>query len=180
MISINTSLEAVSDLEIAIVGMSGRFPGANSVDAFWENLRGKVESISFFSEQDLVDLDIERSALENSEYVKAASILEDIESFDASFFGYSPIEAEFMDPQNRLFMECAWEVLEKAGYDPETYEGLIGVYGGVSTNTYFLSNVYKKFDLTDISNIFAINKDFLSTSITYKFKLKGPRVSVQT
>ena len=180
MASIDTTLEKVSDLDIAIVGMSGRFPGANSVDAFWENLRDKIESISFFSEQDLVDSGIERSVLENSEYVKASPILEDIESFDASFFGFSPKEAEFMDPQNRLFLECAWEVLEKAGYDPETYEGLIGVYGGVSTNTYFLSNVYKKFDLTNVSNVFAINKDFLSTSVSYKLNLKGPSVSVQT
>ena len=178
--STNITPKQLSDLDIAIIGMSGRFPGANDINTFWQNIQNKVESISFFSDQTLVDSGIDRSILENSEYVNAAPILEDIESFDAGFLGFSPKEAEFMDPQNRLFMECAWEVLEKAGYDPETYEGLIGVYGGISTNAYFLNNIYRNIDLTDISNIYAINKDFLATSVSHKLNLKGPSVSVQT
>ena len=178
--SIDKALEKMSDLDIAIIGMSVRFPGANSVEAFWRNLQNKTESISFFSCQDLADLNLDKSVLESPNYVKAAPILEDIESFDAGFFGFSPKEAEFIDPQNRLFMECAWEALERAGYDPETYEGLIGVYGGVSSNTYFLNNIYKNIDLTEIPNVYAVNKDFLATSISYKLNLKGPSVSVQT
>ncbi|MBE7384655.1 MAG: SDR family NAD(P)-dependent oxidoreductase [Leptolyngbya sp. SIO1E4] len=180
MVNINTEFEQMSDLDIAIIGMSGRFPGANNVHTFWQNLQNKIESISFLSNQDLVGLNLDRSILESSQYVKAAPVLEDIESFDASFFGFSPKEAEFMDPQNRLFMECAWEAFEEAGYDPETHEGLIGVYGGISTNTYFLNNIYKNIDLIDISNTYAIDKDFLATGISYKLNLKGPSLSVQT
>ncbi len=180
MMNINSKIQQISDLDIAIVGMSGRFPGANNIDEFWSNIQNRVESISFFSNQDLVDLNLEKSVLDNSQYVKAAPVLEDIESFDARFFGFSPKEAEFIDPQNRLFMECAWEALEKAGYDPETYEGLIGVYGGISTNTYFLKNIYQNFDFINTSSAHVIHKDFLATNISYKLNLKGPSITVQT
>jgi len=180
MMNVNTILQQISDLDVAIVGISGRFPGANNIDDFWNNLQNKVESISFFTNQDLVDLNLEESVLDNPQYVKAAPVLEDIETFDARFFGFSPREAEFIDPQNRLFMECAWEALEKAGYDPENYEGLIGVYGGINTNTYFLNNIYPNYNLTNTSNSYAFNKDFLATNISYKLNLKGPSVGIQT
>ncbi|MBD2344915.1 type I polyketide synthase [Anabaena subtropica] len=178
--SSNTFFENTANLDIAIVGMSGRFPGAKNIDDFWHNLQNGVESVSFFSNDDLVDLNLEEEILKNQNYVKAAPILEDIEYFDASFFGYSPREAEVIDPQHRLFIECAWEALENAGYDPETYEGLIGVYAGVSTNTYFFNNIYKNINLIDISNKYTLNKDFTTTNISYKLNLKGPSIGVQT
>jgi acyl transferase domain-containing protein/acyl carrier protein len=173
-------LEESANLDIAIVGMSGRFPGAKNIDDFWHNLKNGVESISFFSNDDLIDLNFEDSVLNDPNYVKAAPVLEDIERFDARFFGCNPREAEVMDPQHRLFMECAWEALENSGYDPETYQGLIGVYGGISTNTYFINNVYQNDNLINISNKYTLNKDFLTTNISYKLNLKGPSVGIQT
>ncbi|MCP6760235.1 MAG: acyltransferase domain-containing protein [Fischerella sp. CENA71] len=172
--------ESTANLDIAIVGMTGRFPGANNVDEFWQNIQKKVESISFFSNHDLADLNLGEDVLNDPNYVKAAPILPDIEHFDARFFGYTPKEAELIDPQHRLFIECAWEALENAGYDPETYEGLIGVYAGVSTNTYFFNNIYNNVNSRDISNNYTFNKDFLTTNVSYKLNLKGPSIGIQT
>lgn len=172
--------ESTVNLDIAIVGMSGRFPGANNIEEFWQNIQNKVESISFFSNDDLADLNLDAEVLNDPNYVKAAPILPDIEHFDARFFGYSPKEAELIDPQHRLFIECAWEALENAGYDPETYNGLIGVYGGVSTNTYFFNNIYNNVNSRVIANNYTFNKDFLTTNVSYKLNLKGPSIGVQT
>src|SRR5918911_1285691 len=133
--------------EIAIIGMAGRFPRARSVDQFWQNLRDGVESISFFSDEELEAAGVERSALSDPNYVKAGAVLDDLELFDASFFGFNPREAEIMDPQHRFFLECAWEALEAAGYDSETYPGRIGVYAGCSMSTYLLHNLYANRDL---------------------------------
>src|SRR5215211_5575546 len=139
-----------SDLmyDIAIVGMSGRFPGARSVDEFWRNLRDGVESISFFTEEELVQAGAPLSLIKNPNYVPANGILEDIEIFDAAFFGFSPREAEVMDPQQRLFLECAWEALEIAGYDPDTYKTSIGVYAGTTRSSY-INNIYSNPELAE-------------------------------
>ncbi|OYD88323.1 polyketide synthase, partial [Nostoc sp. 'Peltigera membranacea cyanobiont' 213] len=178
--TVNTKIEQNIDLDIALVGMSGRFAGAKNLDEFWHNLQNGVESVSFLSNDDLLDLNLEDTVLNNPNYVKAAPVLEDIESFDARFFGFSPKEAEIMDPQHRLFMECAWEALEKAGYDPEVYQGLIGVYAGISTNSYFLHNIYQNYNLTNLTNLYSLNKYFLTTNISYKLNLKGPSIGIQT
>ena len=100
---------------IAIIGLSGRFPGADSLARFWENLRDGVEAISFFSDQQLESVGVSPALLSDPSYVKAGSILDNIDLFDASFFGFTPREAEVTDPQHRLFLECAWEALENAG-----------------------------------------------------------------
>src|SRR4051812_49564796 len=108
--------------EIAIIGMAGRFPGARNVDEFWANLRNGRESITSFSDEELTALGVSRQLIDDPQYVKAGSLLDGIELFDASFFGYTPREAELMDPQQRLFLECAWEALENAGLDPATQD----------------------------------------------------------
>ncbi|MBP5972975.1 aminotransferase class III-fold pyridoxal phosphate-dependent enzyme [Brasilonema sp. CT11] len=170
--------------EIAIVGMTGRFPGAKNIEQFWQNLRDGVESISFFSDEELLSSGIDPDRLSQPQYVKAGAVLEDIELFDASFFDFSPKEAQITDPQHRLFLECAWEALEEAGYDSLTYTGRIGVYAGVSLSTYFLSNIYTKPEIiesvgsyrTSIGN----SKDFLPTYVSYKLNLTGPSINVQT
>jgi acyl transferase domain-containing protein len=110
--------------DIAIIGMDGRFPGARSADEFWQNLKGGVESISFFSNDEL-DIPADNPILTNPAFVKAGGVLENIDLFDASFFNVPAAEAEWMDPQQRLFLECAWLALENAGYNPQTYKGLI-------------------------------------------------------
>src|SRR5262245_42507756 len=110
--------------------MALRLPGANTPDQFWQNLRDGVESITFFTDEELRATGLDEEVLRDPAYVKAAGVLDDIKSFDASFFGLNPRETQVMDPQHRLFLECAWEALESAGYNSETYSGRIGVYGG--------------------------------------------------
>ncbi|MEM8676958.1 MAG: SDR family NAD(P)-dependent oxidoreductase [Cyanobacteria bacterium P01_G01_bin.67] len=171
----------LNGLEIAVVGMSGRFPGAKDIDAFWQNLRDGVESISFFSDEELLSSGLDRTLLEDPNYVKAKAIISDIELFDAEFFGFSPKEAELLDPQQRLFLEFAWSAMENAGYNPETYEASIGVYAGVDVNSYLINNIYPNFDgILDFQTLIANGTDYLSTRVAYKLNLKGPSVTVQT
>ncbi|MEH2211068.1 SDR family NAD(P)-dependent oxidoreductase [Nostoc sp.] len=180
-----SSFDTFSHLEeIAIIGMAGRFPGAKNIDQFWQNLRDGVESISSFTDEELISSGIESAVFSDSNYVKAGGILEDVELFDASFFGFSPREAEMMDPQHRVFLEQAWEVLESVGYNSETYAGRIGVYAGLDFNNYFLFNLYQNQKFLNSESSFRMeignDKDFLSTLVSYKLNLKGPSVTVQT
>jgi acyl transferase domain-containing protein/acyl carrier protein len=169
--------------DIAIVGMSGRFPGARNITEFWQNLRDGVESITFFADEELSAAGVEAETLSDPGYIKAAGTLDGLELFDASFFGFNPREAEVLDPQQRIFLECAWESLENAGYDPETYRGLIGVYAGTSMSSY-LFNVYSNPELVGIIGDFQVqlgnDKDNLPTSVSYKLNLKGPSIAIQT
>jgi acyl transferase domain-containing protein len=176
------SLDRAGD--VAIIGLAGRFPGAATAAEFWRNLRDGVESIATFSAQELEDAGVQTAALSQPNYVNARGIVENIALFDASFFGVNPREAELMDPQHRLFLECAWEALESAGYDPDTYPGRIGIYAGESMNTYFLSNLQANRTLLEsvgrYQTFLGNDRDFLSTLISYKLNLKGPSVTVQT
>lgn len=170
--------------EIAIIGMAGRFPGANKIDSFWQNLRSGVESISFFTDEELIAAGIDSELLNNPSYVKANGILENIDLFDAAFFGFSPKEAEITDPQHRLFLEAVWEALETAGYHSATYSGQIGLFAGVGISTYLLENLYSHPDLLESTDNYQIlignDKDFLPTLVSYKLNLKGPSINVQT
>ena len=170
-------------LEIAIVGMSLRFPGARNVSEFWQNLRDGVESISFFNDQVLLAAGEERATIERPDFVAAYGALDGIELFDAAFFGCTPKEATMMDPQHRLFLECAWEALEHAGHAPETYRGSIGVFAGSGINTY-LNNLFGDPEFTKNVDLFqagiANDRDFLATRVSYKLDLKGPSVVVQS
>jgi acyl transferase domain-containing protein/glutamate-1-semialdehyde aminotransferase/acyl carrier protein len=170
--------------EIAIVGLTGRFPRAKNIEQFWQNLRDGVESISFFSDEELLSSGIDPAMLSQPQYVKAGYVLEDIELFDAAFFDFSAKEAQITDPQHRLFLECAWEALEGAGYDAEIYAGRIGVYAGSSLNTYFLSRIYTQPQIIESVGSYRISignsQDFLPTYVSYKLNLKGPSINVQT
>jgi len=182
------SITNIRESDIAIVGMACRFPGAENVEAFWKNLRDGVESISFFSD-DEVEVD-NPELLRKPNYVKAGSVLRNLEKFDAAFFGYGAKEAEQMDPQQRLFLECAWEAFEDAGYNPETYAGLVGVYAGSGMNTYLVNNVLPHLDFShrrtflqtanDLKVRIGNSSEFLPTRISYKMNLQGPSVNVQT
>ncbi|MBW4609141.1 MAG: acyltransferase domain-containing protein [Hassallia sp. WJT32-NPBG1] len=169
--------------EIAIVGISGRFPGAKNIDEFWQNLQNGIESISFFTDEELLAAGIDPAVLNNPNFVKARGALKDVELFDASFFGFNPTEAEITDPQHRIFLECAWEALENAGYDCETYSGAIGVYAGTGISTYLL-RIYTNQDILNslASRQLAIanDKDYLTTRVSYKLNLTGPSYTVQT
>src|SRR5512141_146156 len=111
--------------DVAIIGMAGRFPGAQSIEQFWQNLKAGVESIAFFSDQELSAFGIDAAMLNTPNYVKAGGVLEGAEWFDANFFGFTPNEAAATDPQQRIFLECAAQALETAGYAPSTYAGRI-------------------------------------------------------
>ncbi|MDQ3803841.1 MAG: acyltransferase domain-containing protein [Acidobacteriota bacterium] len=175
------ALETLND--IAMIGMAGRFPGARDVDEFWRNLRDGVHSVKFFSDEELERAGIDRSVWGRPDYVKAGGVLEDIDLFDAEFFGFTPREAEIMDPQQRVFLECAWQALEGAGYDSETYEGRIGLYAGGGMNDYLL-NIYSNRRVLDTTDIFQIiignEKDHLATQVSYRMNLRGPSIAVQT
>ena len=188
-------LRKTGNKDVAIIGMSCRFPGANNISEFWDNLCNGVESISFFEDAEILASGVEEELLKDPNYVKASPILKDIEGFDADFWGYSPKEAQLLDPQQRLFLKCAWESLEDAGYDPFNYRGDISLYGGAATNTYLLNNIYpNRHTIDDRDRLGVINlssmggfqvttandKDYLTTRISYKLNLTGSSVNVQT
>src|SRR5262245_27926963 len=168
---------------IAIIGMAGRFPGADNLDQFWQNLKNGVESISVFSEEELKSAGVDSALAKIPGFVNAGSILNDVDLFDAAFFGFSPRDAETTDPQQRLFLECAWEGLENAGYRPDTYPGLISVFGGSDQSTY-VYQIYANQErlasldggMVGIGN----DKDYLTTLVSYKLNLRGASIAVQT
>ena len=168
---------------IAIIGMSGRFPGARNIAEFWQNLSNGVESISFFSAEEMAAGGPPSPTPDQSNVVNAGAVLEDIDLFDAHFFGLNARDAEIMDPQQRLFLECAWESLEDAGYNPETYGGSIGVYGGTAMSTY-LYNIFAEADrmphLDQMQVLILNDKDHLTTHVSYKLNLRGPSMAIQT
>jgi amino acid adenylation domain-containing protein len=170
--------------EVAIIGMAGRFPGASNVDEFWGNLCNGVESVRMFTTEELAGAGINPDVLKQPSYVNAGVVLDEADSFDAGFFGYHPREVELMDPQHRVFLECAWSALEHAGYDPETYAGSIGVYGGVARNSYLLNNLVPHHALLDAAGLHQIiinnDKDFPATRVAFKLNLRGPSLNVQT
>ena len=173
---------------VAIIGMAGRFPGARSVAEFWNHQINGIEAISHFRVEDLEVSGAEDLARDPN-YVRARSILEDVDLFDAEFFGIYPREAELMDPQQRLFLECCWQAFEDAGYDPSNCPGPIGVYAGSSTSTYFLSRLcaspgfIRKFtggyQVGNYPEMMGNNLDFLSTRVSYKLNLRGPSFTMQ-
>jgi len=168
-------------LEIAIVGMAGRFPGAESVEEFWRNLRDGVESRTVLSDEELAS--VPPKMRKSPGYVKVARTIKDVALFDAAFFGVNPREADVMDPQHRLFLESSWAALEDAGYDPERYPGGVGVYAGSRMN-FYLMNVYSDQALVravgDLTAQISNEKDYLATRVSYKLNLGGPSVSVQS
>ena len=169
--------------DIAIIGMAGRFPGARNIDQFWQNVRQGVESIAFFSEEEAIASGTDPRFLHLPGHVNASGVLEDIECFDAAFFGYSPREAEMLDPQQRVFLECAWEALEHAGYDTKTYSGRIGVYGG-SSNSSYVNGLFANPAFVEAVGrdqlLRGNEKDFLPTRVSYKLDLRGPGIAIQT
>ncbi len=182
--------ESTSAEGIAVVGMSGRFPGARSVGQFWQNLVNGVESISRFREDELeYSIATPETKAQGQTFIRARGVLDDADKFDAAFFGIVPREAELMDPQHRLFLECAWETLENAGWDPEQFPGMIGLYAGLSINSYLLYNLCAdrrftadfaaQFQTGNYHTLLGNDKDFLPTRVSYKLNLRGPSMAIQ-
>jgi acyl transferase domain-containing protein/acyl carrier protein len=171
-------------LEIAVIGMDGRFPGAKNLEEYWENLKNGVCSLSFLSEEEIKEAGLDPALVNNPNYVNAAGgVLEAPEYFDASFFDYLPAEAEMMLPHTRIFHECVWHALEDAGYDPGAYDGLIGLYAGATSSFNWEARALLSGAAGKLG-VFASNhfnsKDYLTTLVSYKLNLKGPSITQQT
>ena len=177
-------MENIRGLKIAIVGMSGRFPGAENVDEFWQNIIGKNEAIRFYSDEELLADGVPKSLIENPNYVGAKGALRNVKGFDADFFAYSPREAQITDPQHRLFLECAYEALEDAGCVPDKFRGQIGVYAGTGINNYLMNHISANQNLINAMGDYPVmignDKDFLSNRVSYKLNLNGPAMVIQT
>jgi amino acid adenylation domain-containing protein len=170
---------------IAIIGMAGRFPGAENIEEFWTNLVAGKETISFFSDAELAESGLDTAALNRrGQYVPARGVLKDADCFDAAFFGVHPKEAEVTDPQQRVFLEACWAALERAGYAPSQVRGTVGVFAGVNCNTYYPNVLQQRPDLLELvgSDLVMLGneKDYLTTRVAYKLGLKGPALNVST
>jgi len=177
-----TAEERVDDRRIAVVGMAGRFPGAADVASFWRGLREGRESISFFSEEELLASGVSAAEIADPSYVGARPVLENVSDFDAAFFGMSPRMAALTDPQQRMFLEVCWEALEQSGYVVSEGRGRVGVYGGANISTYLLRNpeVLLDDEYSTYEVIMGNDKDALTTTVSYLLDLYGPSVAVQT
>ncbi len=170
-------------LEIAVIGLAARFPGSRTIDEFWDNLKGGIESIDFFSEGELLESGINPRLMENQNYVRASGVLDDVEYFDALFFDYTPREADIMDPQTRIFHECAWHALEDSGYDPYAYNKLIGCYAGASSNFFWEAHCLlsgKTSDLGLFDSFWLYHRDSMANRVAHRLNLSGPVVNIQT
>ena len=169
--------DSTSPEAVAVIGMAGRFPGAQNPDEFWQNLITAQDGITRFPA---------RTESDGSKYVGARSMFDNPDMFDATFFGIYPKEAELMDPQHRVFLECSWEALEDAGYDPHAFPGMIGVYAGLSLNTYLLHNLgkgkelAKNYQVSEYQTMLGNDKDFLPVRVSYKLNLRGPSMTIQS
>jgi amino acid adenylation domain-containing protein len=174
--------------DIAVIGIALRFPGAEDVETFWDNLRNGVESVRFFTRDEVLQAGVSPEQVDHPDYVRAEGDIHNVDMFDYGFFGYAnPADVEMIDPQQRIFMECAWEALERAGYDPATCGRSIGVFGGVNISSYLFSNLYDhdplsvmSHFLTRIGLLVGNQNDYACTRIAYHFNLQGPAVTVQT
>ncbi|GAA2597712.1 type I polyketide synthase [Dactylosporangium fulvum] len=170
----------VRDNRIAIVGIGCRFPGADGPESYWRNLRDGVESVTFFDEAQLAAEGVSQTLRDNPDFVPAQAVLEDEFAFDASFFGLSPREADIMDPQHRLMLECSWEAIEDSGRRPDRLDGKVAVFAGGYRSDY-LQHVPTGGDAAaafarDVAN----DSDYLATRVSYQLNLTGPSVTVQT
>lgn len=180
-----TGEDPAQDLDrIAVTGMAGRFPGAGDVETFWSNLAAGRVGITAFSDGELAAAGVDAALLAQDGYVGAKGVLDDADLFDEGFFGYSPREAELLDPQHRVFLECAWQALESAGVDPGRFDGRIGVFAGAGLNSYLLFNLMNNAQVRDAAGMYQVmlasDKDFLATRVAYKLDLTGPALTVQT
>ncbi|WP_442509745.1 type I polyketide synthase [Novipirellula sp. SH528] len=170
---------------IAVVGIGLRFPDANSAPDFWKNLRDGVRSIRDYSAEELLQAGITQNDLDDPHYVRSGAPLDDMDLFDAEFFGFSPKEAAIMDPQHRKFLQCCWEALEDSTHPPSQFDGSVGVFAGCGMNSYFMFNLLRNSAIRDSVGMFLLrhtgnDKDFLTTRVSYCLNLTGPSVNIQT
>ncbi len=177
-------MQTTTGLEIAVIGMAGRFPGADNVEQYWRNIAAGIESVRPLRADELAAAGVSEEQLANPDNVNSGAFLEDIEYFDAGLFGYAAKEAQLMDPQQRLFLETAWQALEHAGCAPDQFEGQIGVFAGSSGSSYLVETVVnnaatlRSVSLNDL--MYENTHDLLATRVSYKLNLRGPSIVLGT
>lgn len=173
-----------SEMDIAVIGMACRFPGAEDINAYWENLKQGKESITILDDKELIQANIDPREFNLPNYMKVASIIDNYKKFDAKFFDYSPREAALLDPQHRLFLETVWSALDNAGYHTDDAECTLGVFGGSNISYYLINNLFRNRSLSISGDHFFIqianDKDNLATRTAYKLNARGPSVSIQS
>ena len=170
--------------EIAVIGMSGEFPKCRNLEEYWDAIVKGKECISFYTKEQLEEIGIDSEILKLDEYIRAKGEISDIRLFDADFFNINPREAELMDPQHRLLLQCAWQALESAGINPDRCGETIGIYAGKSISSYLYLNIFPHLKkIMAIGNLQAAignDKDSMTTTIAYHLNLKGPAVTIQS
>ena len=174
---------AQAEEPIALIAMAGRFPGAADVEQLWDNLCAGRDSISFFDDTTL-DASVDAAHRADPAYIRARGVIDQVDQFDAAFFGINPKEAQLMDPQQRLFLEICWECIERAGYAPDGCPGRVGVFAGMNNATYFQRHVQHHPELIEAVGAFQVmldnEKDFIATRVAHRLNLTGPAISVNT
>ena len=182
--NLTEQLKQDAETSIALIGMACKFPGADNPEAFWQTILAKSENITFFNEPELLNSNIPLQQIRSPDYVPARGILVDVDKFDAAFFGYSPFEASIMDPQHRVFLEQAWSALEYAGYTPDKFPGLIGLFAGMGDSSYLVNNLLKNYQIhaeeDEQQIMLATSTHFLCTKVAYTMGLTGPCITVNT
>ncbi|WUL71871.1 phosphopantetheine-binding protein [Amycolatopsis sp. NBC_00345] len=165
------------DTDIAVIGLACRFPDAADADQFWGNLISGVDSVSRFLPKSIAG-----PGGSTREYVPAGGLLREPEWFDAGYFDYTPREALLIDPQHRVLLECAVDAIEGAGYDPDRFPGLIGIYAGCSLSTYtdaLRARQQEDASITSWDILTGTTSDYLASRVAYKLGLRGPTANVQ-
>lgn len=180
----NAQSEESSLADIAIIGMSCRFPGAKNIDEFWDNLLAGKETIQRFTKEELLSSGESEEKISSKDYVNARGIVDEPELFDASFFGFSAADARLLDPQHRFFLECGWEALETAGYAAEKSKDLIGVYASMAESTYLQDHILKNKHVMESADWLQLrianSLTTLGTQLSYRLNLKGPSINIST
>jgi acyl transferase domain-containing protein len=172
------------DTHIAVIGMACRLPGAAGPERFWANLVGGVDSVRAITAAELATWGVDPGLLDDQRYVPAHGVVDGVGEFDADFFGYSARDADMLNPQNQMFLECAWEAMEQAGYDPVDVPGPVGVFGGAGRNGYgavVTSRIDDLFPGVDELAVHVANEpEHLCTRVAYQLGLTGPAITVLT
>ena len=173
-----------SHMNIAIIGMAGRFPGSENIETFWDNIKNGVFSLTQFTREELLEAGHDSALISDQNYVSMRGFLKNFKEFDADFFEFTPREAQIMDPQHRLFLELGWEVLESAGYTPTKTKYSIGTYAGVSYNEYFSEHLIPNNKLWDqigsMPIVIGNSADNFSTKVAYRLGITGPAITVSS
>ena len=169
--------------DIAVIGMAGRFPDAGDVDAFWENIKNGKESLTVFTDEELLAAGVSPAQLADPNYVRNGVVLEGLRQFDAAYFGFTPREAEVMDPQQRFLFECAVEALEQAGYGDDANARSVGVYLGTGESQYLFENLLPQAALLEsmrLAGMHGTRPDYMATRLSYRLNLSGPSINIGT